>query len=211
MGSDAGPLDRHPHDAAGAAHRLGRVSFVVLDEADRMFDMGCEPCGNFKWSLRGRVYRLEIVSEFRETGPLRERKVARWRAARRRLHADARRLPRSMSTRVRAPNRRGVKERAARSPDRFFSATFPRPWSSWRESSIPGGDRGGKSVASCRRPVRGSATGTNQIHASSPAPGCLVRAGLYLSVVDTQLKCDSIYEQLVKAGYPSLPTWERTR
>ena len=34
---------------------LSRVSFVVLDEADRMFDMGCEAVWKLQVSLRGRV------------------------------------------------------------------------------------------------------------------------------------------------------------
>ena len=105
---------------------LSRVSFVVLDEADRMFDMGCEPVWksfNF-WcvvvSLRGRVHRSAIVSEFRETRITLRVNVVAPTATRHRLDAITRRddlTHGSMSTQVRAANRHGLKERETRSTD----------------------------------------------------------------------------------------------
>ena len=56
---------------------LSRVSFVVLDEADRMFDMGCEAQrGNFRVSTRSRASlgdRVEFAKTAKNSQDLRGR------------------------------------------------------------------------------------------------------------------------------------------
>ena len=82
--------------------------------------MGCEAVWKLQVSLRCRVPRSAVVSEFRETRG-RGAEIA-WSpvdgdAAIALDAIDAKTTHGSMSTQVRAPNRHGVKERAARSTD----------------------------------------------------------------------------------------------
>ena len=173
---------------------LSRVSFVVLDEADRMFDMGCEPvwkllvCGLYAVACIARR-SCPSLSRDRETPKTSRVNVVAATASGRRGIASTPSTRRQLTGRCprRFEPQIAMVLRNVR-PDRqtaLFSATFPRAVEQLARKALQHPLEivcGGKSSLRHRRPVRGSATGTNQIHASSAAPGCLVRARLYLSV-----------------------------
>ena len=128
---------------------LRRVSYVVLDEADRMFDMGFEP---------------QIAMILRNARP--DRQTA------------------------------------------LFSATFPRAVEQLARKALSYPLEivaGGRSVAAdtVDQYVELRAEGTKFMRLLQLL-GHWFERGSVLIFVDTQLKCDSIYEQLMKAGYPAL-------
>ncbi|KAK7239140.1 helicase [Aureococcus anophagefferens] len=125
---------------------LRRVSYVVLDEADRMFDMGFEP---------------QIAMILRNARP--DRQTA------------------------------------------LFSATFPRAVEQLARKALSYPLEivaGGRSVAAdtVDQYVELRAEGTKFMRLLQLL-GHWFERGSVLIFVDTQLKCDSIYEQLMKAGY----------